>query len=262
MKRYKLTVETVPVISPVEFTPATAQDRAACLALKAKGKLAKPKQRKDKWIDPALRVETAEKITRYVIRRIEFPRHGEPFPLSPTDRNDALQAGLTACVESGFFRHGIASLKVLKSIRNSIQGKACLRMRCMREKPCDDMETLADEIGFAPSEEIFTSRLRKSQVDMTREVFRVLRASRDADKTRKKPAKFKFHRDFFLLVLGFLTGKNPRVCTPNTFDKRAERFKTYLARGADFLRQTRKPANLAKEIMLALEMRGKSAMQS
>jgi hypothetical protein len=262
MKRYLTPTIREITISPVEFTPATAQEHASCLAKKAAGKLLKPKTRKSKFVDPSQRDEVASKLVGFVIKRIQFPRNGEPFTLSPTDKADATQAGLTACVESGFFRHGIAGLPVIRAIRNAIQGRTCLRMRCNREIGTGDIALVAAEIGHSTEFEIYGNRLTRSQVDMSREVMRVLRTSKACDPSREKSGMFKTQRNFFLLIMDSLTGKTHkadaignlrRVCNPNALAKRKEHFIGYLSKAEKFLRATRQPANLGAEIMAAIE---------
>ena len=251
-------------ISPVEFTPATPAEREKCLALKAAAKLKKPKTRKDKFVALELRGEVAEKLVGFVLRRIQFPRHGEPFFLSPTDKADSTQAGLLACVESGFFRHGIAGLPVIRAIRNAVQGRDCLRMRCQRESGTADIAQVAAEVGHSTEFETYGPRLTRPQVEISREMMRVLRASHACDTGKKRKASFSIQRDFFLLIMDSLTGKThhadssgklSRVCNPMAFAKRKAVFTAYLARGDDSLRATRKPANLGAEIMAAIALR-------
>ncbi len=245
-------------VSSLEFTPASPEESAARRELKPIAKRKSPAKaaRKDKWISPELRAETASRLVGFVIKRIELPRFGEPFPLSHTDKADATQAGILAVHESGFFRHGFAGIAVIRAIRNAIQGRQCLRLRCKSELISDKIEELADAAGFITEEETVSNRLRKSQVESSREIMRTLRAARDCDTSRKAAASFKSQRGMFLLTLGILTGKTPREISTGAFDTRKSRILDYLAIGAESLRANRKPANLGAEIMQALEIRG------
>jgi len=275
--KYKLIVNRTPAASAIEFTPATSAERETCLALKAVGKLKKPKTQKSGFVAFDERLTVAQKFVGFILRRVEFPRHGEPFPLSPTDRADATQAGLLACLESGFFRNGVtrATLRakdgelkitypVLKAVRNAIQGKACLRMRCQRETLTEKIAEIAAEIGFATEYEVFASRLTVSQVDAAREIMRTLRAAKKVDAGRKAKKSFEIQRDFFLLQVDCMTGKihlpdsktgKSKTVSASGFRDRKAVFIDYLAQGEKFLRATRKPANLGEEIMQALRDR-------
>jgi hypothetical protein len=236
--------------SIVEFIPATSAEA------KKRRKLKKTYAAKKATYAPitaeADRFDTASKLVGFVIKIIQWPRHGgEYFHLSRTDRDDATQAGLLACVQTGFFETGQAKLSTFKAIRNAIQGKTCLRMRCNLETPTDDITTLSDE-AQTPIFKTF-SLLTPEQVLIARETMRVLRASLAKDKTRTSAGNFKKQRRFFLYLLTGLTGKfNHRglrtVCASGLRTRTAS-FITYLSRGNYCL------PDLGAEIMLALGAR-------
>lgn len=216
---------------------------------------------------PALRLETARKLVSQVIRRIEYPKYGTPCRLTGCRRSraDAEATGLSVCAEFGFFEHGRTRLgesahaKVLqKEIRNAIQGRTCLRLRCDWEICFSDAGEVLEENGYdAPDEE--AARLAPALRDICREVMRTLRASLDyqlADNRRKARASFRSQRSFFLLVMGHLTGRGTRTMTAGTFDTRKSRFTAYLAIGFRAIEETggTRPG-LAAEITQALAQR-------
>lgn len=204
------------------------------------------------YVAPQLRHETAERVIRAVIRRIEWPRHGAPITLSYTDKADAMGAGMQACVQARFFDHGIMSLRVIRAIRNRIQGPECLRMRRTWEALTDSPADVAAQTGFMTEYEEAGPRLTLAQRDMAREIMRTLRAARSADASRKREAAFRSHRFFFFIVLGQLTERTTRAMTQDAFWKCAQRFRDYLADGAAHLRAHREPVNLGEHIMDAL----------
>lgn len=207
------------------------------------------------FIAPELRHETAERVIRAVIKRIEWPRHGAPVTLSATDKADAMGAGMLACVQANFFHHGMMGLRVIRAIRNAIQGPECLRMRRTWEGLTDSPADVAAQVGFMTEFEDTRRTLAQGQRDMAREIMRTLRAARGADKSRKADASFRSQRGFFLTVLGELTGKGARAMTPEAFRQRAKRFLDYLSDGAAALRSHRTPPRLDLEILRALELR-------
>lgn len=207
------------------------------------------------FIAPELRHETAERIIRAVIKRIEWPRHGAPVALSKTDKADAMGAGMLACVQAGFFRHGIMGLRIIRAVRNAIQGPECLRMRRTWEGLTDDPAQVAAQAGFITEVEDVSRTLTQGQRDVAREIMRTLRAARQSDKGRKRDSSFRSQRGFFFVILGEMTGRTPRDMTPDNFRQRTHRFLDYLAQGASALRGRRTPPNLAQEIMSALATR-------
>jgi hypothetical protein len=251
-------MSTTPSTTPT--APLVCRDRQIALRnrAKAKAKATREKfhQRADGWTDPKERVKVAERLIKSVIRRVEFPKYGDPFPLSPTDKMDAEAAGFAACVESGFFEHGFATPAIFKAIRNAINSRACLRLRCTWEYGTDDAAGVAAKVGFCTEFEEFEKRLSASQRDMAKEIMRTLRAAFSCDESRKAVSAFRSQRDFFLIVLGHLTERTGRAMTSGTFDTRKSRFMDYLAKGAQALRANRQaPPSLAAEIMQALSDR-------
>jgi len=242
------------IINKSDASLKRAAKKSATLA-RQKAIREKLHQRADGWVAPENRHETATRLVDFVIRRIEFPKYGEPFKLSATDKDDARAAGISACVQSGFFEHGLATAKVIKDIRNAINGRACLRLRATWEYGTDDAATVAAKVGFSTEYEEIGHRLTPAQRDMAKEIMRTLRATLAADPGRKAQAAFRGNRDFFLLVLGHLTGRTGRVMQSCTFDTRKSRFLDYLAKGAKLLRANRKPPNLAGEILASLAAR-------
>ena len=212
-------------------------------------------KRKDGFVAPELRHETAERVIRAVIRRIEWPRHGAPLTLSATDKADATGAGMLACVQTGFFRHGLMSLRIVRAVRNAIQGPACLRLRRNWEGLTADPSQVAAEVGFITEEETVSRALTQGQRDVAREIMRTLRAAREADAGRQREGNFRSQRSFFLTIMGEMTGRTPRCMSADAFYQRTRRFLEYLASGAAVLRGRRTPPDLAREIMQALELR-------
>ncbi len=240
----------------IEFIPASKAQAQACRALKKAGLAKKPVAKE--IIPESERIETANKLVAFTIRRIEFPKHGEPFPLSYTDRSDATQAGMMACVETGFFDSGKITLSTFKDIRNAIQSRDCLRLRCNREIATEKI----DEIAGATPEKI-GNRQRKCQRDLCRRVMTILRASFDTSGNRKRESTFKTRRRFFLGLMNL--DKKPQVLSPEKRRDHERDFLDYLRQGAAIMRLSRKPcekpvANLADSIMQALELRGTAAM--
>lgn len=240
--------------------PRPAMNREARLALRAKNA-------GGGYVDPTLRHETAERVIRAVIKRIEWPRHGAPVTLSATDKADAMGAGMLACVRANFFHHGIMSLAIVKAIRNAIQGPECLRLRRKWEIAAENPAEVAAQVGFATEFEpigerldpsgrwVATRRLSSAQKSMAKEIIRTLRAAHEADQSRQKAGNFKSQRAFFLTVLGELTGRGARAMSPQAFIDRRRRFLQYLADGAEALRAKRTPPRLDLEILRALEIR-------
>jgi hypothetical protein len=181
------------------------------------------------------RLETAEKMTAYCIKRVQYRKQGGTFLLSETDKDDARAAGLHACVKFGFFEHGKTE-GLFKAIMRGIRGRDCLDLGRKKGKLrlSNQIEKVSDsqEI-FAPDIENVKNRLRKSQVKKIRETMRVLRDSRTADTSRKAISNFKIQRDFFLLTLSLITGKMPRTATPNAYEKRKAVFVEYMKRGRE-----------------------------
>ena len=212
-------------------------------------------KRADRYIAPELRHETAERVIRAVVKRIEWPRYGAPLSLSATDKTDALGAGMLACVQAGFFHHGFMTLHVIRSIRNAIQGPACLRLRRNWESLTADPAQVAAEAGFLTEDETVSRTLTQGQRDVAKEIMRTLRAARLRDKGRKSAANFASQRGFFFIILGEITERTPRSMAGDAFRQRTRRFLDYLASGAEALRATRRPPNLAAEIMTALAAR-------
>ncbi len=244
-----------------DLTPATpaasltGRDRINAMKsrAKAKAKAAREKfhQRAAGWIHPQERVKVADRLIQSVIRRIEFPKYGDAFPLSATDKADAQAAGFKACVETGFFEHGFATVNVFKGIRNAIQSRDCLRLRCHWEYATGN-DYLEKSLGMVATD-TFEPRLTPYQRGAAKEVMRTLRAAMACDESRKAVSAFKSQRDFFLIVLGCITEKTPRGMNSGTFDTRKSRFLDYLAKGTKHLRTTRQaPPDLAGEIMQAL----------
>lgn len=215
--------------------------------------------RKDGWIHPDERADVAEKVIRHTLRKIEARSNvkisGESAKTESArfSGKDARAAAMLALTETGFFHHGRMSLSTFREIRNQIQGKACFRLRCKWEESSDDITQAAASAGFMTEFEEVSHRLTLAQKSMAREIMRTLRASLACDQSRKAAASFKSQRDFFLLVLGCLTGRASRAMSAGSFDVRKSRFLDYLAKGAEHLRATRQPApTLADEIMSAL----------
>lgn len=205
------------------------------LVISRREKLAKFRRekhlRKDGWVSPQERMATAEKLCRYRIRRIEWPKFGDPVTLSETDKSDAMQAGLMACVETGFFEHGIVTREVTKSIRRAMESRDCLRRDCIRETGTSTPELVAAAVGYATEYEEHGPRLTKDQRNMIREMMRDLRAAKRIDTSRKSESAFRSHRNFLLETLGQLTGRTPRQRTAGSFAVRAHRFSDYLKTG-------------------------------
>jgi hypothetical protein len=213
------------------------------------------KNAKGSYVAPELRHESAERVISAVIRRIEWPRHGSPVTLSATDKADAMAAGMLACVQARFFDHGIMGIRILRAIRNAIQGPECLRMRRTWEGLTDSPADVAAQVGFITEFEETRRTLAQGQRDMAREIMRTLRAAFTADGGRQRIGNFRSQRGFFLTVLGELTGKGARAMTPEAFRQRARRFLDYLSDGAEALRAKRTPPRLDLEILRALELR-------
>lgn len=184
--------------------------------------------RLDGWIEPETRHATAERLCKHRIRRIEFPKYGEPFPLSETDKADCLAAGMMACVEANFFEHGFVTEKLRKDIRNAMESRDCLRRNCRWETALDDPEKAAEAAGFLCDFEAVSPRLTIQQRDAARAIMADLRLARDISDSRKKQAAFITQRDFFLETLGQLTTRTPRSRTAKNFSHRAALFIKYL----------------------------------
>ncbi len=211
--------------------------------------------RRDGWVEPEDRLAVAERLTKAAIRRIEFPKRGEPFFLSLADRDDALAAGMMACVEAGFFEHGRVSHTLHRTIRNAIRGRHCLRQQCQREQLADDLETVAAAVGFVTEDELVTRRLSAAQRDAARQVLADLRRARDLDTSRKRESNFRSHRGFFLEVLAHLTGRSGRIRTPNAACQRSRRFADYIGTAWRDARANPISAGVPGEILRALESR-------
>lgn len=204
----------------------------------------------------AERLETVEKITAYLMKRLEFPKYGTTVILSHADKDDCKGAGMLAAVQCGFFEHGNPQ-PLFKDIRNAINGRTCLRLQFSEVKAASvDKDTMAAaEMGLATEHEEFSSKLSKNQIAATREILRTLRAAKACDPSRKAGSAFKSHREFLFLTLSHITGKMARSITPENYDTRKSRFLDYLAKGAVQLRAERQPVNLGAEIMQALSDR-------
>ncbi len=236
----------------IPHVPLSRDQRIAARAKNAKGTA----------VPVVLRHETAERVISAVLKRIEWPRHGSPVTLSATDKADAKAAGMLACVQARFFEHGIMSLRVVKSIRNAIQGPDCLRLRRTWETLVESPADVAAEVGFA-TQDVVSPRLTPLQRGMAKEVMRALRAAASADPSRKALASFQSQRGFFLMVLGDITGRGGRGISPVTFRQRAKRFLEYLADGARALRKSdaRQP-DVAKDILEALAFSYSESLES
>jgi len=186
------------------------------------------------------RLETAEKMVSYCIKRVQYRKQGAVFLLSKDDENDAKGAGMHACVAFGFFDHGKTE-GLFKAIMRGIRGRDCLDLGRKKGKLrlSNQIETLSDsqEI-FAPFENT-KNRLRHSQIKKIREIMEALRQSRTLDLSRKSASNFKIAREFLFLNLSLITGKFPRTATPNAYDKRSAIFSSYLKRGMQAM--TEKP---------------------
>lgn len=210
-------------------------------------RLAKRKAYESTWgIDPSLpipeeeRVAVAERLCRHRIRRIEFPKDGDPVTLSETDKVDAMAAGMLACVQFGFFETGKTeginakgkAVYLRKAIRSAMEGKACLRRDCFREYSATplDLEKTAKQVGFV-TQDRFHGALTLEQRDAAREIMKDLRAARSIDGSRKSAQAFRSHRKFFLETLGILTGTTSRARSGKAFSESARRFQDYLATG-------------------------------
>lgn len=238
-------------------TPQTTPLESAALSL-----VAKLENRRISRL-PAI----AERLTKYVIRRLENPKYGDPpAPFSATDKADALAAGIAACASAGFFESGEVSHELFRKIRNAIAGRDCLRMRCKSEVTSEDFQEIASQctaLAFASdataSDSLNDVRrlVSKEQTLKGREVMRCLRAAKANDKSRKREASFKSNRDFFLLTLANMTGKGKaREIGAGAFDTRKSRFLDYLASGSAAIRAKREiPLKLGAEIMQALASR-------
>ena len=251
--RYKLVNDLTPSASVVEFTPATLTESQARKAKKSAGIAAKPIHAEETPQDD--RFAVAEKLVGFILKRIQNPKNGEPFFLSPTDKDDATQAGFFACVESGFFESGNVTRGTFKAIRNAMQARDCLRLRCQREIATPDIETVSDAAGNTTEFRTF-SKLTKAQVRISREMFRVLNGAKRDDKTRKSAANYKTNSRFFLYLLTDMTKKTNfkglRVVCASSLRSRMKRFIAYLEKGHLALSASGKPANLGEEIMQAL----------
>lgn len=213
------------------------------------------------------RLHVAERIIATVLRKIRFPRKGEPVFISETDEADATAAGFLALTEAGFFTDGKFSRDLYKAVRNAISGPECLRLRRNWEPTVSAMgedfqrvmakaESASRVIGFAAGSDSWNTRLRESHRDMAREIMRTLRAARESDQSRKRECNFQSHRGFFFILIGELnhSSKYGRELDQQAFRQRAKRFLDYLADGAKTLRA--KPfhgRDVAKEITAALQ---------
>jgi len=208
--------------------------------------------RKDGWIEPENRMTVAEKLCKYRIRRIELPKFGAPVSLSLADKDDALQAGLMACVETGFFEHGLVTRDVTKAIRRAMESRDCLRRDCIREIGTSSPELVAAAVGFTTEEETISHRLTNGQKEAFRALMADLRTARKIDASRKADSAFRGHRDFLLETLGHLTGRTARSRSGNSFAKRAQRFTDYVKTGWRENSRTGHPQrvnrNLAREL--------------
>jgi hypothetical protein len=251
--RYKLQVDRTPSENAVEFTAISAQETSRREELKQAGIAAKPIH--PETIPPCDRYAAAEKLVGFILKRIQNPKHGETFFLSQTDKDEATQAGFCACVESGFFAGGKVTSGTFKAIRNAMQGRDCLRMRCAREIATPDIALVSDAAGIVTETRTF-SKLAKKQVAIAREVFRVMRKALAIDKSKKALARYKSNSRFFVYSLCGMTHKHnykgvKTVCAASK-RSRITRFISYLQAGNGALL---KPANLGEEIMQALRDR-------
>lgn len=243
-KPYSLRALRATRSATIPHVPLSRDQRIAARAKNAKGTA----------VPVPLRHETAERVISAVIKRIEWPRHGAPVSLSATDKADAMGAGMLACAQSNFFHHGIMSLRIVKGIRNAIQGPDCLRLRRKWETHLESVTELSALAGFATEYEDFKRRLTPSQKDMAKEIMTTLRAAFQADTGRKRVSNFRNQRGFFFVVLGELTGKTGRLMSQGAFREASRTFLDYLADGAKALRS--RPfhgRDVAKEITAALQ---------
>jgi hypothetical protein len=243
-----------------QAAPLTGADRKRALASRAKEKQAqfraKHHLRKDGWTPPDERLDAAERVAGFLLKRVEFPKYGEPRKLTATDRDEGRACVMLALTHSGFFDHGFLSARIFRDARNKLNGPQGLRLRRTREFLSDDIAATAADAGFITEYEETGPRLSLSQVETARLISRTLRASRDADPSRKARSAYKSHREFFALLISSITGKRARAMTGGTFCKRKERFLDYLQAGAVALRDTPlDTSSAATEIMRALETR-------
>lgn len=201
----------------------------------------------------------ALRVTRYVIKRLEFPKYGDPVTISATDRMDCEAAGMAAITESGFFDHGngIITEEHFKAVRNAIAGKAGLRLRCRWEIQEDDGNSLlsmAERFSLSAYQGKRKNPSRNN-TKSARAIMRVLRAAQTADKGRKSLCNFKSQRDFFLSCLAISNGNGSRAMSPDTFRKRKERFLDYLAQGAQELKKPSLSPEVSNSIISALASR-------
>lgn len=240
--------------------PLRGKARKAALAARAKQRQREKRmarhERLDGWTEPEKRMDTAERIAAYLTKRVEFPKYGEPRKLTKTDRDEARACVFLALVQGRFFEHGMISFRLLRACRNALNSAQGLRLQRRRETLSDDIAATAAEAGFVTEYEETGPRLTRDQRDTARVIMRTLRASREADASRKANQNFRSNREFFMLTLGILTGRTPRAMSGGAFRTRKGRFLDYLAQGAAALRSAPIATNdAARDILRALESR-------
>jgi len=185
--------------------------------------------------------EHALRIIRRVIYTIEYPRYSDidPITLSLTDKREAEGAGMLALAEIGFFGPGKHVVKKadFRAVRNAINGRDCLRLRCKREVMETETQSLlscAERVSLSAYTSARANPSRNNAKN-ARAVMRILRAAHGADESRKRDASFRSQREFFLSLVKHAAGKGERSLAPEAFRKRQERFLDYLRAGAQAL---------------------------
>lgn len=227
----------------------TTKTKKALRAEASKQRVAKYRRknhlRADGWVEPGTRrvlsdsepvyidrrLEVAERLVKAAIRRMEFPSNGGGWALTHSTRTEAMQAGMVAASMAGFFDHGFVSLGLCRDIRSAIRGRKCLRMQCQQLIYSDKIETIANETNYATDYEDYAPCLTTRQRDTARRVMAYLRVARDISPSQKRQTAFVGHRNFFLEVLGHVTGRGGRLRSGKSFSTRASRFVEYLDNG-------------------------------